>query len=64
MTWNSGVGRKLIAQLASYVAEHGLAGITLSANRFALAPDFYRRPGFSDCSHVLFMAKEVSHGKD
>ena len=64
MTWNSCVGRKLMAQLESYVAEHSLTGITLSTNRFAPVQDFYRCPCFSDCSHVLFMAKEVSHGKD
>lgn len=59
-----GVGRKLMEQLEACTAERGLAGITLSTNRFAPAPEFYRRLGFGDCSHVLFMAKEVPHGQD
>ena len=46
-------------QLEKYVKENGFAGITLSTNKYAPAPDFYRKNGFADCGHVLFMAKEV-----
>lgn len=59
-----GVGRRLMAQLEAHAAAHGLAGVTLSTNRYAPAPDFYRHLGFTDCGHVLFMAKEVVHGSD
>ena len=54
-----GVGRALMARLEEYVADKGLAGLTLTTNRYAPAPEFYRHLGFSDCGHVLFMAKEV-----
>lgn len=55
-----GVGRLLMMQLEAHVAAHGLAGITLTTNRFAPAPQFYRHLGFADCEHILFMAKEAS----
>ena len=32
---------------------------TLSTNKYAPAPLFYRKNGFVDCEHVLFMAKEI-----
>ena len=54
-----GAGRALMTRLEEYVADKGLAGLTLTTNRYAPAPDFYRRLGFSDRGHVLFMAKEV-----
>lgn len=53
-----GLGSMLLGQVESYVREKGLAGITLSTNRYAPAPHFYRKNGFTDCGHVLFMAKE------
>lgn len=55
-----GAGRALMARLEEHVARRNLAGLTLSTNRYAPAPEFYRHLGFSDCGHVLFMAKEVS----
>ena len=54
-----GYGTMLIRQIEKYVKENGFAGITLSTNKYAPAPDFYRKNGFADCGHVLFMAKEV-----
>jgi len=54
-----GVGSALLREVETYVRSHGLAGITLSTNRYAPAPHFYRKNGFSDCGHVLFMAKEM-----
>lgn len=42
-----------------YVREKGLAGITLSTNRYAPAVGFYHRNGFLDCEHVLFLCKEM-----
>ncbi len=54
-----GLGSLLMNELEKYVARKGLAGITLSTNRHAPAPVFYRRHGFTDCEHVLFMAKEM-----
>lgn len=55
-----GAGRTLMSRLEEYVARRGLAGLTLSTNRYAPAPEFYQHLGFSDCGHVLFMSKEVS----
>ena len=54
-----GYGSLLMAQVEAYVQAKGLAGITLSTNRYAPAPAFYRKNGFVDCGHVLFMAKEM-----
>ena len=48
-----------LRKYAAYVKEKGLAGITLSTNKYAPAPLFYRSNGFTDCEHVLFMAKQV-----
>lgn len=55
-----GVGSALLKAAESYVRQRGLAGLTLSTNRYAPAPHFYRKNGFEDCGHVLFMAKEIS----
>ena len=49
-----------LKQYEAYVKEKGLAGITLSTNKYAPAPLFYRKNGFVDCEHVLFMAKEIT----
>lgn len=54
-----GIGSRLMDALWQYVTQHRLAGITLSTNRYAPAPAFYRKHGFTDCGHVLFMAKEA-----
>ena len=54
-----GYGAMLIKRMEQYVQENSLAGITLSTNRYAPAADFYRRNGFIDCEHVLFLCKEM-----
>lgn len=54
-----GYGSELIIAAEQYVKEHKLAGFTLSTNRYAPAPQFYKKNGFVDCDHVLFMGKEV-----
>lgn len=54
-----GYGTLLLKQIEKYINEKGLAGITLSTNKYALAPTFYRKNGFTDCEHVIFMAKEI-----
>lgn len=54
-----GLGTLLLNEVENYVKEHHLAGITLSTNKYAPAPCFYKKNGFSDCEHVAFMAKEV-----
>ncbi len=53
-----GYGSLLIGQVEKDAEERSFAGITLSTNKYAPAPNFYRKNGFSDCEHVLFMAKE------
>ncbi len=54
-----GYGSILLKQVEAYVQERGLAGITLSTNKYAPAPNFYRKNGLVDCEHVLFMCKEM-----
>lgn len=54
-----GYGSELINAAEEYVKEHKLAGFTLSTNRYAPAPQFYKKNGFVDCDHILFMGKEV-----
>jgi aminoglycoside 6'-N-acetyltransferase I len=54
-----GYGSALLKEAEKHIAEHKLAGFTLSTNRYAPAPQFYKKNGFVDCEHVLFMAKEV-----
>lgn len=56
---SKGCGTMLIKHVEQYVLENGLAGITLCTNRHAPAADFYRRNGFRDCEHVLFLCKEM-----
>lgn len=54
-----GYGTLLLQRLEEYINEKGLAGITLSTNKYAPAPLFYRKNGFVDCEHVLYMCKEM-----
>lgn len=54
-----GYGTMLMKRVEQFVLENRLAGITLSTNRYAPAADFYRRNGFIDCEHVLFLCKEM-----
>lgn len=53
-----GIGAALLLEVEAYVKEKGLAGITLSTNKYAPAPRFYEKNGFGKCEHVIFMAKE------
>lgn len=53
-----GIGSAMLQRVEAYVEEHGLAGITLSTNKYAPAPKFYEKHGFALCEHVIFMAKE------
>lgn len=53
-----GYGTALLSELEEYVKERGLAGFTLTTNRYAPAPKFYKKNGFADCEHILYMAKE------
>ena len=46
-------------KVEGYIAEHGLAEMTLSTNKYAPAPKFYEKNGFGLCEHVIFMAKEM-----
>ena len=54
-----GYGSMLLGRVEEYIKEKGLAGITLSTNKYAPAPKFYKKNGFVDCEHVLFMCKEM-----
>ena len=54
-----GYGSKLLGQVEAYAKEKGLAGITLSTNKYAQAPQFYRKNGFTDNECIMFMWKEV-----
>lgn len=54
-----GYGTTLLNAVECYIKEKGLAGFTLSTNRYTPAPSFYRKNGFCDGEHVLFMYKEI-----
>ena len=54
-----GTGTALLREVEKYIAKKKLAGITLTTNRYAPAPKFYGKNGFSECGHVMFMAKEM-----
>ena len=54
-----GYGTMLIKRVEQYVQENSLAGITLSTNRYAPARQFYKKLGFAECEHVLFLCKEM-----
>jgi aminoglycoside 6'-N-acetyltransferase I len=54
-----GYGTGLLNAVEGYIKEKGLSGFTLLTNRYTPAPDFYRKNGFSDGEHVLFMYKVV-----
>lgn len=53
-----GYGTALINEAEKYVKEKGLAGLTLCTNKYAPAPSFYRKNGFSDNEFITFMYKE------
>ncbi len=54
-----GYGSMLINAAEEYVKEHNLAGLTLCTNRYAPAPNFYRKNGFTDNEVIMFMYKEM-----
>ena len=48
----------LINAAEEYVSKHKLAGLTLCTNKYAPAPNFYRKNGFTDNEFIMFMYKE------
>ena len=54
-----GYGSLLINAAEDYVREHNLAGLTLCTNKYAPAPNFYRKNGFNDNEVIMFMYKEL-----
>lgn len=54
-----GCGARLLGQAERYVREKGLAGMTLTTNRNVPARQFYQKQGFTECSHVVFLCKEM-----
>ncbi len=54
-----GYGTNLLNAVEYYIKEKGLAGFILSTNRYTSAPSFYRKNGFCDGEHVLFMYKVI-----
>jgi len=55
----NGYGTALLNTVEDYIKEKGLAGLTLITNRYTQAPGFYRKNGFCDGEHVLFMYKVI-----
>ena len=53
-----GCGTLLLQAVETYVKEKGLAGLTLETNKYAPAPNFYRKNGFQDNEYVIVMYKE------
>ena len=54
-----GYGSMLINAAEEYVKVHKLAGLTLCTNKYAPAPDFYRKNGFNDNEFIVFMYMEA-----
>lgn len=54
-----GIGTALLKTLEGYVQERGLAGFTLTTNRYAPAPQFYKKNEFAECEPIIMMAKEM-----
>lgn len=52
-----GLGGELMAAIEALVREQGLEGITLLTNRHFPAMDFYRKHGFEEAGHVVFLYK-------
>ena len=55
----SGYGSMLINAAEEYVRQQQLAGLTLCTNKYAPAPNFYRKNGFADNEFIMFMYKEM-----
>ncbi len=55
-----GYGEALLAYIEGYIRTQGLAGFTLLTNRNMPALAFYRKHGFVDAEHVVFLYKMVS----
>ena len=55
----NGLGSMLIKSAENYVKEYNLAGLTLCTNKYAPAPNFYRKNGFEDNEYIMFMYKEL-----
>ena len=55
----NGLGSRLIKTAEKYVKKYNLAGLTLCTNKYAPAPDFYRKNGFEDNEAISFMYKEM-----
>lgn len=58
-----GVGTKLMQTAEDYVLGKELAGITLTTNRYAFAPQFYHKLGYCDGEHQLGMYKVLPAGE-
>ena len=59
-----GFGTALLRKAEEYVLEKGLAGITLATNRYVPAPAFYKKNGYFECEHVLYMGKAIQPNPD
>ena len=59
-----GFGTALLHKAEEYVIDRGLAGITLATNRCVPAPAFYKKNGFAEYRHVLYMGKAVQPNPD
>ena len=54
-----GYGSMLLQAVEEYAREKGLAGLTLSTNKYAPAPLFYKKNDFMENEYIYFMYKEV-----
>ena len=55
----NGLGSRLIKTAEKYVKKYNLAGLTLCTNKYAPAPNFYRKNGFEANEAIMFMYKEI-----
>ena len=58
------IKKEMLQKAEEYVLEKGLAGITLATNRYVPAPAFYKKNGYFECEHVLYMGKAIQPNPD
>lgn len=54
-----GHGTELIQAVEKHILKKNLAGLTLTTYRTSFAPEFYKKNGFHDADHVLYMSKVI-----
>ncbi len=54
-----GYGTKLLCKVEEIAREEKLGGVTLLTNKYYPAMDFYKKRGYAQADHVVFMYKQT-----